>query len=89
MTSERDRKAAYLYVASLLERAAPPPELRAEVERIRDAMNAAGRQPELFAFDQLQQLQKVTHFDVQGEYAHQVGDVSKVKIGSGDQADKK
>ena len=54
--TERDRKAAYLYVASLLERAAPPPELRAEVERIRKAMNEAGRQPELFAFDQLQQL---------------------------------
>lgn len=54
--SERARKAAYRYVAALLEDREPhPPEV--EVERIRVAMAAAGRQRELSAFDQLLQLE--------------------------------
>lgn len=55
--SETSRKAAYRYVAELLERTSPPPELQLELERIRAAMNAAGRQPELYAFDQLVKLE--------------------------------
>lgn len=55
--SESERKAAYRYIAELLQRQAHPPELQREVERIRLAMFEAGRQPELFAFDALTRLQ--------------------------------
>lgn len=43
--SEDTRKASYRYVAELLGRAAHPPELQLEVERIRRAMQLAGDVP--------------------------------------------
>lgn len=56
MRSEHDRKAAYRLVAQILSfeigaaaTSVIPRELRGEVERIRDAMRAAGNVPELAA----------------------------------------
>lgn len=57
---ERERKAGYAYVAKLLGEKAHPPELQRIVKHIRAQMDAAGRQPELFAFDQLVAAQPPT-----------------------------